>query len=170
MKQQKFQPNEIDELLTPLIDCTMMETCSLSSLKNNPAAVVKQMKMGLTPVRLIHNGKPIALLCDPSVYQQTEDKRRKLEALLVDVSSESTPGNFVPTVGRRLMLPSEGKKNLELKRCNAEIEKLKRQINSQKYDLSNMEEELRKAADKKQKLMSAMGTVSLASQVKPTNL
>lgn len=164
MKQQKFQPNEIDELLTSLIDFTMMESCSLSSLKNNPADIIKRMKMGLTPLVLIHNGKRIALLCDPSVYQQTEDKRRRLEALLVDVSSESTPGEFVPTVGRRQMPPSECKKNLELKRCNAEIEKLKRQINSQKFDLSNKEEELQKAADKKQKLMSAMGTFLLPAK------
>ena len=113
----------------------MMKKCSVSSLKDNPESFAKKIEMEGKPMGLTHNGKVIALLYDPSVYKQTEQKRRKLEALLVGVSFYFTSAEFVPTVGRRPMLPAEHQNFLKLKEYIYKNEKLQSQINSLKCNL-----------------------------------
>ncbi len=170
MKKRELQLSEIIELLTPLIDFKMMKKCSVSSLKDNPEDIAKKIETEGKPIALTHNGNIVALLCDPTVYKQTEQKRRRLEALLVGVSPESTSAEFVPTVGHRPMLPSEHQIIQELKQCIARIGRLECLINSKKCELYNLEEELHEISEKKLKLIPKVGGVSLVGQPKPTNL
>jgi hypothetical protein len=164
MKTQKLRSNDVAEVLTPLIDFKMMKSCSVSSLKNNPENLAKQIKLIGKPMKLTHNGTMIALLCDPCAYQQLEQRRGKLEALLV-----SEPGEFTPTIGRRAMSLSEHQNIREVKGCIAKIERLERSINSKKCELYSSQEELQEAVEDL-KLLPAIKTVTLASQVKPANL
>jgi PHD/YefM family antitoxin component YafN of YafNO toxin-antitoxin module len=159
MKKQEFQPNEVIELLTPLIDFTKMKSCSVSSLKNNPESIAEKIETGGKPIALTHSGKIIALLCNPSVYQKTEERRRHLVALL-----EDAPREFIPTVGRRSMLPSEHQNIQELKQCIARIERLEDSINSTKCSLYSLEEELHEITEKKLKLIPKIKPVLLATK------
>jgi hypothetical protein len=165
MKTQKLRSNDIVEILTPLIDSAMMKSCSISSLKNDPDSFTKQIKLIGKPMALTHNGTIIALLCDPSVYKQIEERRQHLVALLEDAPSE-----FIPTVGRRSMLPSERQNIRELKQCIARIEWLEDSINSKKCKLYDLQEELQETVEKKLKQIHAIKIVTLASRIKPTNL
>ena len=108
---------------------------------------------------LTHNGTIIALLCDPSVYKQIEERRQHLVALLEDAPSE-----FIPTVGRRSMLPSERQNIRELKQCIARIEWLEDSINSKKCKLYDLEEELHKITEKKLKLIPKVKPILLTAK------
>lgn len=149
MKQQKLQPDEIVELLTPLMDFSMLDQCSVSSLKNDPRSLTKKMKITGAPIRLTHNEMTIAIMCDPSAYIQVEERRRRLVALL-----ENAPSEFIPAVGRRPPLAHPDVQ--ELKRCIAKREGLDRQIYLQKCRLCDLEDELRENAEKERKLVSAI--------------
>lgn len=170
MKKHELQPSEIVELLTPLIDFKMMKKCSVSALKDNPEGFAKKIETEGKPIALTHNGKRIALLCDPTVYKQTERKRLRLEELLVGISLETTPAEFVPTVGRRPMLASEHQNLWKLKEYIYKIEKLQSQINLLKCNLYEKEEQLQETTEKERELMPAIKPVSLASREKTANL
>ena len=159
MKKHELLPNEIAELLTPLINFTMMKKYSVSLLKNNPEDFAKKIKTEGKPIALTYNVNVIALLCDPSVYKQTEERRRRLVALLEDAPSE-----FIPTVGRRPMSPSEHQNIRELKQCIARIEKLEDSINSTKCGLYDLEEELHKITEKKLKLIPKVKPILLTAK------
>jgi hypothetical protein len=164
MKTRKLRPDEINEILTPLVDFKMMEHRSFWAVKNNPRNLARDLKSSGKPMVLTYNGMVVALLCDSCVYQQTEERRRRLEALLVGVPSASTP--FTPNVGRVRMQPSDQQNIQEIKRCIAQIERLEHDIMLHKSRLYDLEEQLQEISEKKLVKISGIGAISLVGPSK----
>lgn len=140
------------DLLTPHIT-PHQEVCSVWEFKKDPEGILKKMNAMKWPLVLTFNGSPIGIICDPKTFSETEDKRKKLVALL---DNSPDMADFKPHIGRRGPQPFAAPKVQELIRCIKKLEALNHHIQIRKSGLYDVEKELKEVENQKAQLLAEL--------------